>query len=202
LNVFSSASNLLGINLLWLTLIPGAGAGQVPDGDDPAAARVEAVPAKPLTGRKPLVVTLKPTATLDAQIQQRGAATTKDDDPNAPGIRLTVQGVTPPKPLDVGIRVFLNKSDADRTTPFDDPSYVTSLAFDHSHGEGEAVKPQTFVADLGPTLRKLQKSSRLAANKPLTVTLVAVPIHPRDSIEDREMPIEKVIVASSPSKQD
>jgi hypothetical protein len=196
--VFSPASNLLGINLLWLALLPGAGASQAPDADDLAASQVEAVPAKPLTGRKPLVVSLEPTESLASQIQKGAAATTQEDGQTS--IRLTVQGITPPKPLDVGIRIFLNKSDADRTTSIDDPSYVTSLAFDHSHGE--AVKTQTFVADLGPALRKLHKLNRLAANKPLTVTLVAIPIHPRDSIEDREMPIEKVIVAASPSKGD
>ena len=84
-------------------------------------------------------------------------------------------------------------------TSIDDAGYVTSVAFGQSDGS-DPPRPESFVVNLGPTLRRLQAAARLPMDQPLRVTLVAVPLNSRSVIDDRAMPIKKVILAASGDK--
>ena len=182
-----------------LLLLPALGiVSRAAFGGDPAEPLplpVEATPEKPLVGNRPLEIAIKPGAGLIDQIKAVASGQGGDRE-----IRLTLQEITPPKTRDLGIRIFVNTTDADRKTPIDDAGYVTSVTFGQS--DGGAPRPESFVVNLGPTLRRLQAADRLPADRPLRVTLVAVPLNPRTAIDDREMSIKKVILDVNPGKDD
>lgn len=129
---------------------------------------------------EPLTVEIVPNEQLQGQIgtmaRSREAAQT---------LRLEVEGVASEWNPEVGIRVFLNYPQSDASTSTDDPHYVTTFSFfehkvdeqspDAEHGHrGDA--PQTFYANLTPTIQDLQAAGLYREGDSLQATLVTVPI--------------------------
>jgi hypothetical protein len=154
-----------------------------------AELRAEATPERRTLGPEPLTVVIEPGERLREQI---GALATAGAE--ARTLRLEVEGVASEWNPEIGIRVFLNFPQADAATPTDDPHYVTTFTFfehkgtDHGHNEegGNHVSPgahehdeeapQTFFANLTPTIQDLHASGLYREGEPLQTTLVTVPI--------------------------
>ena len=186
---FPNPGAWLAILGLFVLSVPGVAWGAIEPGDPPRPPHAEVTPRKPLTGRQPLTVVFAPDVPLRAHIQKIAEAVPEE----GRDIQLTIQDVVPPKSRDVGIRIFLNAPRADHNTSLKDPSYVTSVAF--GQGGSPRPTPETFAVELGPTLRRLRSERGLSADKPLTVTLVAVPVRPNTSIADRVIRVGKIVLS-------
>jgi hypothetical protein len=154
-----------------------------------AGLRAVASPERPIISSKPLTVEIVPGERLREQIGLLPAAGA-----DARTLRLEVEGVRSEWNPEVGIRVFLNLPQADASTSTDDPHYVTTFTFfEHKGGEHEGGTeqinhvrheehgnhedaPQTFYADLTPTLQELHAAGLYRQGEALQTTLIAVPI--------------------------
>jgi hypothetical protein len=189
---FPNPGAWLAILGLFVLSVPGVAWGAIEPGHPPRPPHAEVTPKKPLTGRQPLTVVFAPDVPLRAQIQKVAEAVPEE----GRDLHLTIQDIVPPQSRDVGIRIFLNSTRADHNTSLKDPSYVTSVAF--GQGGGLRTTPETFAVELGPTLRRLRSQRGFAADKPLTVTLVAAPVRPNTTIADRVIRVGKIILSIGP----
>jgi Protein of unknown function (DUF_B2219) len=164
------------------------------DAQEGAELRAEATSERRTIGPEPLTVEIVPNERMREQIGTLTAAGV-----DARTLRLEVEGVTSEWNPEVGIRVFLNLPQADASTSTDDPHYVTTFTFfehkggehgDHaedddnmSHGahEHDEDAPQTFYANLTPTIQDLHAAGLYREGEPLQTTLLTVPI-----AQDRE----------------
>src|SRR5215203_3988743 len=177
-----------------------------------AELRAEARPERRTIGPEPLTVEIVPNERMREQI-----GTLRTAGADARTLRLEVEGVTSEWNPGVGIRVFLNLPEADASTSTDDPHYVTTFTFfehkrgehgahaeedDHMHQgahEHDEDAPQTFYANLTPTIQDLHAAGFYREGEPLRTTLVTVPIaqdrESKDEFADRTFPFTGVAVS-------
>jgi tyrosinase len=122
----------------------------------------------------------------------------------APSVSLTVEGVRPPKDLNVVIRVFINCNYLSRETPAIDPHYVGSIAFfEHGdHGDGGAHaedSTQSYSFDLTSTIQDLASVNAYNENEPIEVQLLPVPIH-GDAVYSEDISIKGYKIEYSESE--
>jgi hypothetical protein len=98
-----------------------------------------------------------------------------------------------------GIRVFVEKPDADLSTPLDDPHYVSSFIL--------GLEPsQTFLWNIAPTLSRLRELGRHpegehAPNARLRVTFVPEPWDAAKGLEeDLALPFSSVTIEVPPGR--
>ncbi|MBI3563374.1 MAG: tyrosinase family protein [Gammaproteobacteria bacterium] len=98
--------------------------------------------------------------------------------PHAPDrLFLTIDQVNLPKENDFFARVFINKPDANATTPITDPHYAGSFAFfggDHAEHTQAGTYP-SYLVDITSTLRKLIPAGQLTTMTKMDVQIVLVP---------------------------
>ena len=100
---------------------------------------------------------------------------------------------------DFFVRVFLNLPSADAQTPTTDPHYAGSFAFFGTHTAGHKGHGRTeFLVNVTETLRRLKRSGDLAADKPLSMQLVAVPVTGQFAKPDAELLLEGIDLVVSP----
>jgi len=172
-------STILVLNLGLLVVL-----GAVADGG-PA---VEAKAGDPMTGDKPATVSLQTDSALQKTIGQ-----VLSDDEKAPTLRLTVTGLTVPKHRDVGIRVYLNKPDADGKTGIQNKHYVGSFTL---LGDMEKDTPKTVFLDLTKTIRKFRNDRDFQPDKPLQITLVPTPIQAEVKLDAVTIPFTSVKISA------
>ena len=156
-------------------------------------------PAAPPAGDKPegkMAITDKPlTVKIEPSEQLRLDLAAAIKPAAKVSIRLTLHGVVPPERRDLteGIRVFLNKDDATRTTPIDDPHYVSSIVFAATNERD----PQGFHMDLTRTVAELTRQGKLDLAKPLRITLIGVPAEGlKDLPPAFSVPVAKVSITA------
>jgi tyrosinase len=99
----------------------------------------------------------------------------------APSVIATIDGVMPPKDLNVMIRVFVNCSYLSRATPAHDPHYVGSICFfEHDHDNAgnhqDDSQGRSYSFDITETLQELESVNAYEPEKPIEIQLLAVPI--------------------------
>jgi hypothetical protein len=142
---------------------------------------------------KPLTVKIKPSFKLAAGL---GSAPKPD---SKVAITLTLEGVVPPEQRNQveGVRVFLNKGDATRCTPTDDPHFVTVFAFPAT----DRQDPYGVNLDLTQAVIALSARGELDTTKPLLVTLVAIPASGVKNLPAAfSVPVGGVSIEASPAK--
>lgn len=83
--------------------------------------------------------------------------------------RLTVRDLRPRAAQSLkGVRIFIEKPDADAGTPVDDPHYAGSFVLG-------LEDTQTMLLNVAPTLARLWQSGDLAGQKALRITFVPEP---------------------------
>jgi hypothetical protein len=158
---------------LWvwgLAGVPSQGAGPPPNAP-PGAASSEVrvtLPEDAMTiTDKALTTSIPPTKRLQSEIADAIARY-----PDAT-VRLSIRGVRPPLRRNAihGFNIFLNKPDANASTPEDDPHFVRAVEFEPTTEH----TPQGFNVNLLRTLVELHKRKELNVAKPLKITIVAIP---------------------------
>jgi Protein of unknown function (DUF_B2219) len=143
----------------------------------------------PMKGDTPSTAVLQLGHDLQAKVKQVASA-----QQNAPTLRLTIDGVEVPPHQDLGIRVFLNKPDADRETPIKDPHYVGSFTLlNEAYKPGQ---PEKAFMDINPAVKTLGQSGALHVQEPLRITLVAVPLDPNAKLDKVVIPVGKVTLSA------
>lgn len=99
-------------------------------------------------------------------------------------VLLTVGDIALPHGSDLYVRVFINRPDANESTPIDDPHYAGSFAFFNGHQASGKASAGTFIVDLTDAVGRLKNAGELmsSAGEP-TIQLVAVPHQNRDLAE-------------------
>ena len=112
----------------------------------------------------------------------------------------SISYVQAPVTNDFFIRVFVNLPTASASTPTDDPHYAGSFAFfgaQTGHGAGHHHKTD-FLVNVTDTLQRLRGGGELAADRPISMQLVAVPATGEFVKPDTELVLEKVELIVSP----
>lgn len=161
-----------------------------------------------LTGAAPLATGIDLGADLRREVNTL-SKTRVDEFWNAkkktPSVTLTVEGITPPKDLNVVIRVFINCNYLSRETPAIDPHYVGSIAFfEHGEHEGDAHandSGRSYSFDLTGTIQSLASAQKYNEDEPIEVQLLPVPIH-GDAVYSEDISIKgyKITYAESNSR--
>ena len=101
--------------------------------------------------------------------------------------RLTVRDLRPRAAQSLkGVRIFIEKPDADAGTPVDDPHYAGSFVLG-------LEDTQTLLLNVAPTLARLWQSGDLSGRKALRVTFVPEPWDFAAALpEDFALPFESV----------
>ena len=97
---------------------------------------------------------------------------------DAPTLRLTLEGLKTPR-APVSVRVFVNHAGATAETSIDDPHYLGDVGFypTADYGGGEStLADSSFLLDAGSTLAALAPAERIAGERYVDVTLIAVPL--------------------------
>jgi tyrosinase len=118
---------------------------------------------------------------------------------------LTIDEVQVPPKQDVFVRVFLNKPDASKDTPIEDPHYAGSFAFfccEDQHAleaHDPTAAPNTpklrYLVDASQTIQRLSQAGSLPAD--LDVSLVAVPIEDQRPIQTQKLTLGRVELATA-----
>ena len=95
-----------------------------------------------------------------------------------------------------GIRVFLNKLDATRSTPVEDPHYVGSFTFFPNSAARDSEHGQAFLLDAAKVIGRLASLKELKVESPLIATLVAIKIREDESVS-ATVPIQNVILSTT-----
>jgi tyrosinase len=105
-----------------------------------------------------------------------------------------------PPSNDFFVRVFINRADADASTPTSDPHYAGSFAFfgTQGHEHGRHTPKTDFLVNVTDTLQRLRAQGVLGESEPISVQLVAVPIGPRMARADAELTLERLDLIVSP----
>jgi len=150
----------------------------------PGQAQVEVnVSGRTVSTKAPLTVQVRPTAELSAAFDRAGDSETS--------IRLCVQALAPKPGEWTGFHVFLNTPRVRSTKTIESPHLVGSVAF-YGEEEGETV---TFALDLGQTIQHLKQERLWRPNKPLMVTVVAVPGNILPKRETLGIVIKQIVVS-------
>jgi len=106
----------------------------------------------------------------------------------------------PPVANDFFVRVFVALPQAGPATPPDDPHYAGSFAFFGTQSEHHAAHPHKldFLVNVTDTLRRLRHSGELAADKPFSLQLVAVPAAGELARPDAVLVLERLELVLSP----
>jgi tyrosinase len=106
----------------------------------------------------------------------------------------------PPAANDFFVRVFVALPPAGPQTPTDDPHYAGSFAFFGTQSEHHAAHPHKldFLVNVTDTLQRLRRSGELAADKPFSLQLVAVPAAKELARPDAELVLEQLELVVSP----
>lgn len=112
-------------------------------------------------------------------------------------VRLIIKGVwlSAEAKKEGGIKLFLNKPDANSSTSEKDPHFVGAVDFQPT----KDGKPQSFLLDLAPTVAELRRTKQLDLNQPLKVTFAAI-LSAEKSTHNLQIPIDSVEVIV-PSQQ-
>ncbi|HWN11268.1 MAG TPA: tyrosinase family protein [Pyrinomonadaceae bacterium] len=163
--------------------------------------------------RRPLTTDLRPDAPTRLKVEPEAFRTVLDVSGREKAV-LTIDEVEPPAKQDVFVRVFINKPDANASTPIDDPHYAGSFAFFCC--EDEAMKGHnmpastpvpgaagpapashlpklTYLVDATPTIRKLSQGGSLSPD--LDLTLVTVPIEANRPVETQRINVGRLELA-------
>jgi tyrosinase len=76
-------------------------------------------------------------------------------------VLLTVGDMALPHGSDLYVRVFINKPDANESTPIDDPHYAGSFAFFNGHQASGKASAGTFLVDLTDAVGRLKNAGEL-----------------------------------------
>jgi hypothetical protein len=95
----------------------------------------------------------------------------------------------------VGMRVFLNKPDANLKTSIEDIHYVSGLSLSNAT---DTHHPFSLVRNIGPVLQRLNVRKELHFDLPLTFTFVAVPNPSFENKAELGIQIEKIDIDLSP----
>ena len=150
-------------------------AGPVPAATTTSATTTTAASAPAQVTVRPLVVQAEISPAAQALIQQLAPTTTTavpTTGPKPSTIQLTLQGAEAIEASNVALRVFLGNPDAGAETPVTDPSFIGTINF-FPVGEKE---PTDYTLHLTPALKRLAVAKKLDVSKPLTFTLVPVPV--------------------------
>jgi len=148
---------------------------------------------RPQERSEKIVLTEKPTTVqipvdepLRAQIAN---AVSNPEHPQT--VRLIIKGVwlSAEARKEGGIKLFLNKRDANSFTSEKDPHFVGAVDFQPT----KDGKPQSFFLDLAPTVAELGRTKQLDLNQPLEVTFAAI-LSPEKSNHRMKIPIDSVEV--------
>ena len=106
----------------------------------------------------------------------------------------------PPAANDFFVRVFVQLPNAGPDTPTNDPHYAGSFAFFGTQSDHHAAHPHKldFLVNVTDTLQRLRRSGDLAADKPLSIQLVAVPATGEFVRPETELVLEQVELVVSP----
>ncbi|MHC4956400.1 MAG: tyrosinase family protein, partial [Planctomycetota bacterium] len=105
-----------------------------------------------------------------------------------------------PPECDFYLRVFINRPGASGETPTSDAHYAGSFAFFGTHSPGRAGhhhRPK-FLVNVTPTLQRLKKAGKLAADRPISVQLVPVAVGKQFAKPDAELKLEKIELLVTP----
>lgn len=126
---------------------------------------------------------------------------------------ITIDEVQVPAKQDVFVRVFINKPDANASTPTEDPHYAGSFAFfccqETGHHEGAAPAPTAtpgtapaapnqklrYLVDTTATIQRLSQAGSLPAD--FDISLVVVPIESQRRIETQKLTVGRVELATA-----
>jgi tyrosinase len=108
---------------------------------------------------------------LPEQIGDSVAATGE----GAERVLIRVSEVTPPARDDSFVRIFVNKPDATRQTPADDPHFAGSFAFFTDPEAHHGLRVQDYYVDITDTLARLRAGGMLSLGDPVTLSLLATP---------------------------
>jgi hypothetical protein len=152
----------------------------------PAAAATAAATTAPATqaaaepaqvSAQPVVVQAEISPAAQTLIQQIAPTTTPATTSAAMStIQLTLKGAEAIEASNVALRVFVDNPTAGADTPVTDPSFVGTVNF-FPAGEKE---PTDYTLHLTPALKRLAAAKKLDLSKPLSFTLVPVPVRDRE----------------------
>lgn len=120
---------------------------------------------------------------------------------------LSIDHAMLPMSSDFMVRVFVNKPDASASTPTSDPHFAGTYGFFGTHamhraGQGDSHGKTDFLVDASPTLERLSRMGVLNSGTPISVQLVAVPVHGRFerpggglTIENLDLTVSRFTVA-------
>jgi tyrosinase len=105
-----------------------------------------------------------------------------------------------PPTNDFFVRVFINKPDANASTPTDDPHFAGSFAFfgTQGHQHGRHTPKTDFLVNVTDTLQRLRTRGAMSDSEPISVQLVAVPIGAQLARPDAELTLERIDLIVSP----
>jgi tyrosinase len=112
----------------------------------------------------------------------------------------SIHYVQAPATNDFFVRVFVNLKTASASTPTDDPHYAGSFAFfgtQTEHGSGHQPKTD-FLVNVTETLQRLRRAGELAADRPISVQLVAVPAAAEFVKPDTELVLDRIELVVTP----
>jgi tyrosinase len=110
-----------------------------------------------------------------------------------------VQFARLPSASDFFVRVFLNLSGANGSTPITDPHYAGSFAFFGTESTAGSHSHRTkFLVNVTDTLRRLRSSQELGEGTPISIQLVAVPFDGTFEREDMQLMLEGIDIITTP----
>jgi tyrosinase len=116
---------------------------------------------------------------------------------------LTVQEVKPPQEEDFFVWVFINRPNANRETPFDDPAFAGSFAFFNDAAVQDLNSLRSdYVLNITDEIIRLREMGGLQDGS-LSLRLIAVPIGAEEDVTYSSFALEGIELAlASPPKED
>lgn len=143
-------------------------------------------------------------ASKETKISPADLASIVNSDTAKERIFASIEFAQLPPSSDFSVRVFVNFSGANASTPQDDPHYAGSFAFfgtempnapqtgDHPHQQPK------FLVNITETLQRLRKNQELREGSPISIQLVAVPFAGKFEKEDTELVLNKIEIIITP----
>jgi hypothetical protein len=174
----ASAAGFLGVIGIGALLLSGDGAKPWRDVAAPTAAFAEppSAPGEPMADVKadekgPGDHFNIPIPSSEPLRKKLRAVTESANGEGTPTLLLTVSGVRLPAEPDIEARVFVNKRDADDKTSTEDAHFAGFFSLGAAE---QANRPQNYVFNLSPVVRKLAEQQQLKLDEPLVITVVVV----------------------------
>ncbi len=160
--------------------------------DEDKVLRTEATNSKALRPREVLAVSFDPSRSLRRELGSVSLLPAASLRRMRAAVRLSIEGIEPPKNLDVSVRAFVNCPELSAETPPKDPHYIGSFTFfgEGGHGAGRrsgegghgASHTRAVLFDMTDTLRSLAKRKMYDPDGPLKVQLVLLPLRPDSEV--------------------